>query len=135
MPANPLEAYQDTERNTLEGRGLEAMVLSKAAVILQSVLNEWNDWDTKDREERLDEALRYNQRLWTFLQVELAKDDNPLPLPIRVNLLTLSKFIDKRTFDVLSDPNPEKLGILISINQNIAAGLRGQGPETTPEGG
>lgn len=126
MPDNPLNAYQEVERNTLEGRALEAMVLSKAAVILQSVRNEW---DAEDRLERLDEALRYNQRLWTFLQVELIKDDNPLPMAIRKNLLTLSKFIDKHTFETLANPGPEKLEVLISINQNIAAGLRGQSPE------
>lgn len=132
MPGNPLEAYQAVERNTLEGRELEAMVLSKAAVILQSVCNEW---DAGDRLERLDEALRYNQRLWTFLQVELAKDDNPLPLSIRQNLLTLSKFIDKRTFEIMASPAREKLDILVNINQNIAAGLRGRAAETVSQGG
>jgi flagellar protein FlaF len=132
MPGNPLEAYQAVERNTLEGRALEAMVLSKAAVILQGVCN---DWDAADRSERLDEALRYNQRLWTFLQTELANDENPLPLAIRQNLLTLSKFIDKRTFEIMASPAKEKLDILININQNISAGLRGQADDAASQGG
>ena len=123
MPGNPLEAYQTIERTTLEGRALEAMVLSKAAVILQDVVNHW---DAQDRDERLDEALRYNQRLWTFFQTEIANAENPLPLDIKKNLLTLSKFVDKRTFEVMAAPSRERLQILISINQNISSGLRGE---------
>jgi flagellar protein FlaF len=121
MPSNPLNAYKEVERNTLEGRDLEAMVLSKAAVLLQSVQNHWTG---ADLDSRLDEALRYNLKLWTLFQAELSSPENPLPPEVKKNLLTLSKFIDKRTYEVLSSPAPEKLDILISINQNIAAGLR-----------
>ncbi len=35
----------------------------------------------------------------------------------------MSIFIDKRTFEVMLKPAPEKLTILIEINMNIAAGL------------
>lgn len=129
MPVNPLDAYRDTERNTLDGRALEAMVLSKAAATL---LEARNHWEQPDFKARLDEALRYNQRLWTLFQVELANVDNPLPTEVRRNLLSLSLFVDKRTFDLMVSPAPEKLDILISINQNIAAGLRGT-PAVVPE--
>jgi flagellar protein FlaF len=49
-----------------------------------------------------------------------------MPMEIKRNLLSLSAFVDKRTFDVLSYPAQEKLNILIEINRNIAAGLRGE---------
>jgi flagellar protein FlaF len=39
-------------------------------------------------------------------------------------LLRLVAFIDKRTLETIAYPSPEKLTILININQNIAAGLR-----------
>jgi flagellar protein FlaF len=123
MPSNPLEAYQNVERATLSGRNLEAMVLSKAAGMLQNVRNHW---DAPDHEALLDDALRYNQRLWTFFQVELSMEGNPLPKEVRENLLSLSVFVDKRTFEVMANPAAEKLDILISINQNIAAGLRSE---------
>jgi len=37
--------------------------------------------------------------------------------------LRLSAFVDKRTFQVMAEPSPDKLQALIDINRNIAAGL------------
>lgn len=122
MHSSPLDAYRDVERNTLSGRDLEVMALSKAAMVLQDARS---NWESDGHEQRLDDALRYNQRLWTFFQVELSMDENPLPADVRANLLNLSVFVDKRTFETMADPAPEKLDILIAINKNIAAGLRG----------
>lgn len=123
MPINPLDAYQSVERATLSGRELEASVLTKAAMRLQDVRN---NWDAADLTARLDEALRYNQKLWTYLQTELARPENPLPEEIKANLLSLSAFIDKRTFQLMAFPVAEQLDVLININKNIAAGLRGE---------
>lgn len=124
MSVNPLDAYQDVATATLSGRELEASILNKAAAQLISVKN---DWDAPDREARLDQALKYNQQIWSFFQAEIAAEENPLPTEIKKNLLTLSVFVDKRTFEVMAYPAPEKLDILISINQNLAAGLLGNG--------
>jgi flagellar protein FlaF len=123
MPINPLDAYQSVERATLSGRELEASVLTKAAMQLQDVRNNWN---APDLTARLDEALRYNQKLWTYLQTELARPENPLPAAIKDNLLSLSAFVDKRTFQLMAFPVAEQLDVLININKNIAAGLRGE---------
>lgn len=123
MPANPLEAYQSVEKSTLSGRDLEASVLTKAAIKLQEVQQHWAD---PDHEAQLDEALKYNQRVWSFFQSEVSQSDNPLPDEIKHNILTLSVFVDRRIFEVMAYPAPEKLDILISINRNIAAGLRGE---------
>jgi flagellar protein FlaF len=57
------------------------------------------------------------------------KDENPLPVEIRNNILTLSLFVDKRIIDVMANPEPEKLKIVIDINLNLAAGLRGSPAE------
>jgi flagellar biosynthesis activator protein FlaF len=121
MPNDPLEAYQSVERNTLEGRELEASLLMRAALYIAEVQQHWN---TPDRDTMLDEALHYNQRLWTLFQAELLAADNPMPLDIKNNLLSLSAFIDKRTIETLSYPEVDKLNILIDINRNLAAGLR-----------
>lgn len=123
MLSNPLEAYQSVEKATLSGRELEASVLSKAASLLIDAKNKWDD---PDHEEMLEGALKFNQRIWSFFQVELASEDNPLPVEIRRNILTLSAFVDRRTFEVMAKPAPEKLNLLININHNIAAGLRGE---------
>lgn len=124
MVSNPLDAYQNVEKSTLSGRELEAFVLSKAAVKLQEAQIRWHE---SDHEDALDEALKFNQRVWSFFQSELTQPDNPLPEEIRQNILALSVFVDRRIFEVMAYPAPEKLDILISINRNIAAGLRGEG--------
>jgi flagellar protein FlaF len=62
--------------------------------------------------------------VWCIFQAELENPANPLPNALKVNLLRLIAFIDKRTLEAIAYPTPEKLTILININQNIAAGLR-----------
>lgn len=122
MPANPLDAYRSVEKATLSQRDLEATVLSKAALQLQTVRD---NWTREDLDAQLEDALNYNQRVWSFFQAELSVEENPLPDEIKRNLLALSLFVDRRSFDVLAYPAPEKLDILININNNVAAGLRG----------
>jgi flagellar protein FlaF len=119
---NPVEAYQNVEKVTLSGRETEARVLNKAA---QKLKNCQDNWDAVDREEKLDEALRFNQRIWSIFQGELSRDENPLPKQLRRDLLRLSAFIDRRIFETMAYPAAEKLTAVININNNIAAGLRG----------
>ena len=126
--AQQIEAYR-TAQNTNEnmsGRDIEAAALTRCALMLSACQNNWN---AVGRDVHLSEALRNNQMVWSILQSELANDDNPLPIEVRNNLLTLSVFIDKRIIDVMASPAPEKLQILIDINLNLAAGLRGSGTE------
>lgn len=121
MNRNPLSAYQSVEKATLSGRELEATVLMKAALMLAEVQE---NWEASQLDERLDIALRNNQRIWTVFQAELTESDNPLPTEIKRNLLSLSVFVDRRTFELMVKPEKDKLDILIAINKNIAAGLR-----------
>ncbi|SPD74741.1 Flagellar FlaF family protein [uncultured Desulfobacterium sp.] len=121
MYKNALATYQEVERETLSGRETEARILTKGAQKLQECQK---NWDSDDRSKLLDEALRYNQRIWSIFQVELARDDNPLPKQLRSDLLRLSAFIDKRILETIAYPMAEKLTAVININRNIAAGLR-----------
>jgi flagellar biosynthesis activator protein FlaF len=122
MYAAQLETYRNVQKSTLSGRALEAEVLSRAAYKLKYCQN---NWDVPNRDELLDEALKYNQRIWTIFQAEIAKPENPLPEKIKEDLLSLSAFVDKRIFEIMSFPAPEKLNAIININLNIAAGLKG----------
>jgi len=119
--ANPVEAYGVVSKATMSGREVEAAALTKAALKLKECQDNWH---AGDRDERLDSALRFNQRIWSVFQVELTREDNPLPKGLKLDLLRLSTFVDRRIFDAMSYPAPEKLTAVISINQNIAAGLR-----------
>jgi flagellar protein FlaF len=121
--AQQLAAYRTVQKITSSDREIEALVLTRAAQKLAEVQN---NWDGPDRDERLDEALRYNQRIWSIFQGELLKEDNPLPRQLRSDILSLSAFIDRRIIEVMTSPDPEKLKVIVNINLNIAAGLRGQ---------
>jgi flagellar biosynthesis activator protein FlaF len=120
--AQQLAAYRNVQKITSSGREIEALVLSRAAQKLAEVQNNWN---APDRDEQLDEALRYNQQIWSIFQGELMKEENPLPKQLRQDILSLSAFIDRRIIEVMASPDPEKLNVIININLNIAAGLSG----------
>ena len=120
MYSSPLQAYERVNKTTMSGHEIEASVLNQAALKLKECQE---SWDADDRDEKLDAALNFNQQIWSILQGELLKADNPLPKQIRQNLLALSAFIDKRIFEIMAFPAPDKLNIVIDINRNIAAGL------------
>ena len=123
MYNSPLQAYQSIDNSTMSGRDIEARVLTDAAHKMKQCQQ---DWDSENRNANLDTALRYNQKVWSVFQVELERDDHPLPLTVRQNLLRLIAFVDKRIFDAMAFPEREKLTLMIQINENIAAGLRSQ---------
>lgn len=121
MYQTALKAYETVNKSTMSGREVEAAVLTKAAARMRESLQ---NWTAPGNAAKLDSALKYNQRIWCILQAELAKPENPLPAVLKNDLLRLSTFVDKRTFEVMAYPSPEKMNILIQINENIAAGLR-----------
>jgi len=119
----PLQAYDKVSRATMNGRDVEAAVLTKAAMKLKQCQTDWN---RPDRDAALNAALKFNQRIWSIFQAEIDRKENPLPEELKIDLLRLSLFVDKRIFEMMAYPSPEKLTILININNNIAAGLRTQ---------
>ncbi len=121
MQQNSVNAYTAIHKESLSGRELEASVLSRAGLMLKSVKE---NWDAPDRDQKLLEAIKFNQKVWSFFQAELSDPENPLPKNLREDILNLSIFIDKRLFEVIAFPDPEKLAIVIDIDFNIAAGLR-----------
>lgn len=122
MYHNGIRAYQSVTNVTVSGKETEATVLNLAALRLKRCLDTWDDINTQTKE--LNEALRENLKIWTLFQIELMQEDHPLPKDLRLNLLRLSAFIDKHTFNLMAFPDKAKLPILIDINNNIAAGLR-----------
>ncbi len=114
------KAYDTVNKASMSPRQMEAAILNRAAAMLKAVQD---NWDAPDREQKLDEALKYNQRLWSVFQADLADEESPLPKKLREDILSLSIFIDRRTFDLMASPEQEKVTALININQNIAVGL------------
>lgn len=77
-----------------------------------------------ERKKAMQAALRKNWKLWTIFQAELAVEaESDIPNDIRINMLTLAKFVDNHTVQQLGEPDPERLLVLVDINRNIANGL------------
>lgn len=114
-------AYQKMSQVGVNPRDLEATLLMKAAGKLQGLMD---DWDNVSKE-AITEHLTYNRRLWTFLLAAVNEESNPLPDAIKVNVTNLGVFIMNQTLDAMTSPNPQRLASLISINRNLAEGLRG----------
>jgi flagellar protein FlaF len=114
-------AYAKAAQAAQSPREIEATVLMKAATRLQIIRDDWN---AKSRE--LDEALTFNRKLWTVLVTSVTDAANPLPTPIKENVANLGLFVFKHTVSLMSAPAPDRLAILITINREIAAGLRSQ---------
>jgi len=118
---NAIREYVGFQKEAMSGRELEASVLTKAGLLLKACQD---NWEAPDRESKLLDAIKFNQKVWSFFQAELTEPANPMPKKLREDILNLSLFMDKRFFEVMAYPEPEKLSIVIDINFNIAAGLR-----------
>jgi flagellar protein FlaF len=106
----------------MSGRETEARVLMKAALKLKVCQD---NWESENRDDVLEEALLFNQQIWSIFQSELMRDDHPMPKELRMDLLSLGALVDKRIYESMAYPSPEKLDTIININRNIAAGLNG----------
>jgi flagellar protein FlaF len=112
-------AYANTARATLSGRDLEAQLLLRAAARLSAV---HEGWPTTSPD--LVPALIYNRKLWTVFATSATRPENPLPKALKSNIANLALFIFTRQLDIEQAPAPEKLRALISINREVATGLR-----------
>jgi flagellar protein FlaF len=115
------QAYGKVAKQTSSQRELEAGLLLKAAARLQAASEAWTD----DRGQ-VDDALLYNRKLWSIFLTSVTRSDNPLPALVRQNVANLGMFVMNQTISLMAEPRREKLTPLISINREIAAGLRTQ---------
>jgi flagellar biosynthesis activator protein FlaF len=115
------EVYGKVANQTTNQRELEASLLLKAASRLQAVHDGW-----ERKQDELGDALLYNRRLWTIFMAAVARDDNPLPQPVRQGVANLGLFVFRHTLSMIADPRPEYLGCLVNINRQLAAGLQGR---------
>lgn len=110
----------NAQTNAGNQRELEARVLYKSNKKLQTLVN---DWDNRPKG-LLEETLTYNRQIWVlFYDTAIENKDGGRPNDLRSNIINLANFIFKRELEILADPKKEKLDILISINNEIAAGL------------
>ncbi len=122
MHSSPLEAYSNVQKATMNGSEIEAFILNDAALKLKHCQDNWED--NKGFNEKLNKALKFNQQIWNFFQSEMINPYNSLPEKFKKDILSLSLFINKRIFEIMAYPAPEKLEAIININLNLAEGLK-----------
>jgi flagellar protein FlaF len=115
---NAAQVYGKVAKETASPRELDANLLLRAAARLQAIRD---GWDAKAKE--LDDALLYNRKLWSIFLTSVTRDDNPLPREIRQNIANLGVFVMNQTVALGTDRRPERLGSLIAVNRERAAGL------------
>ena len=115
------QAYGKTATKTGSPRDLEADLLLQAASQLQSIRDGW-----ASKHSELNAALTNNRKLWSLLVATVTRPDNPLPANIRQNVANIGIYVFKQTLTAMANPKPEHLGGLISINRELASGLRGR---------
>jgi flagellar protein FlaF len=122
MQQHATQAYQTTAKRTGNPRDLEANLLSKSALNLQRIRENWDLADTE-----LPAALKFNRKLWNVFLNSATQEESPLPTAIRQNIANLGLFVLNHTIKVEARPEPSRLDVLININREVAAGLRASG--------
>ncbi|MFN3686050.1 flagellar biosynthesis regulator FlaF [Salinarimonas sp.] len=118
---NAAQAYGKTAKTvTLDQRELEADLFMRAAAKLQDAAQDVADT------ERLEAALEFNKRVWAVMLPAIVDPENPLPPALKGNLASLGVFVFRRMDEVIVERKAEGLSILVTINTDIAAGLRGR---------
>jgi flagellar protein FlaF len=116
------QAYGEIAKQTSNPRDLEANLLLHAASRLQAVRDGWDKGQAE-----LDGALLYNRKLWSIFLSSVTRTENPLPEKVRQNVANLGLFVMNQTLALMSNPKPDSLRSLITINREVAAGLKGRG--------
>ncbi|MCB1592896.1 MAG: flagellar biosynthesis regulator FlaF [Alphaproteobacteria bacterium] len=124
---------QNAQQNTPDQRELEGRVLLKSARMMQDLARDWDQRTT----ELLEATLFYNRQIWMlFYDTAIENPEGTRPNDLRSNIVNLANFIFKRELEILSNPQKEKLNVLININKEVAAGLlsnqKKQGAEAVP---
>lgn len=119
MP-KPLSPYQNRPTGQDKPGSIEAWGLIEAAKRMANAIGR-----PEANQQEISETVRLNWRLWTIFQVSLLSEETKVPDEIRLNLLSLSDWIDRQTVAYLANPVAERdrVATFIEINRNIAAGI------------
>lgn len=117
------KTYAKNAQQTGSPRELEAQLLMRAAAKLQAI----HDRSLVENQDVIS-AIRYNRRLWILFGGSVGRPENPLPQEIKRNLANLANFVIRHSMSLETsvENSAERVGVLININREIAAGLRMQ---------
>jgi len=75
-------------------------------------------------------AVADNRQLWLTLQIDLASEENKLPLELKAQLISIAIWVDK--YSVSAMKREASLEPLITVNKQIMEGLRGSQRPASP---
>ena len=124
LMSNPYATQQRSQLQNAAPQSAEGWALVETARRLEAAKQNPQDLDA------ILMAVRTNWRIWTIIQSSLVDPECPLPREIRENLVNLSRFIDRRSAELIASPKDvHKLDVLINIDRQIGAGLLGNPAE------
>jgi flagellar protein FlaF len=118
---NAAKAYGAVIQHTASPRDLEANLLLQAASRMQAIHDDW-----EAEKSALDSALLFNRKHWTVFLTSVTRSDHPMPKEIRQNVANIGIFVMNQTMSMMTNPQRARLGSLININRELAAGLLGR---------
>jgi len=93
-----------------------------ALALTQAALEISRAFESKD-EKRLAAALDQNLRIWVGIRTLVSQAENPLPMPIKDNLIRLSSFVAQKTFEMQNGASAKTIDALTNANLQISEGL------------
>ena len=119
-----VNAYGAHQQVQIDGREIDKRALLNCASRLKSALDNGGQ-DMK----MYQDAIRHNQHLWTIFQVAISDPSNLLPGGLKMNLLSLSGYVDRVSFRIIHEFSAKLLQSLIDINRMLAPGLAKKPPQ------
>ena len=116
--------YAAAQKSGLSQKEMEIRAFINMASNINKIKEHW-----EEEQKNLPDVLEKNRLLWTVIASSMQEKDCPQPIEIKKNILQLAAFVFKRTLDLINQPRPEGLDVLININMNIARGLSGNAGE------
>lgn len=118
------DSYAANQKSGLTPKEMEIRAFISMASSFNRIKEHW-----EDEKKNLPDVLEKNRLLWTVIASSMQEKDCPHPLEIKKNILQLAAFVFKRTLELINEPRPEGLDVLINIDMNIARGLSGNAGE------
>lgn len=117
---NAAQTYARVAQTTANPRERDAQLLLRAAARFAAAQSAEPFDGAAARE-----AATFNRKLWTVFFSAVSRPENPLDAATKANLKKVAMFVMNRCAIVEVEPKAEQLTALITINRNIAEGLRG----------
>ncbi len=111
-------AYTQTQNRTVAApRDVEYRLLGTVTAALLD-----SSTQVEDVKKRV-ESVCWNRDVWSTFRRDLMHQQNSLPQTLRDELVKLSRWVDRETFQILSGDDKD-LTALIDVNKNIMNGLK-----------